>query len=261
MSRSPAPPGPPPPNYRPPGAPARAPHPLLGAPLEQVGADQRGPSGAGPGAVTAVAVTTLLLGLVVGFFLGRIAEGDGVRSSAPPLTSPASSTTRPPGDTIPQRPPGDPGAPPSTDLDPETIGTIDDPIPAGQAYVLGLFEIEVRRVDRDADATLQEFDPVNPPPPAGSQHLIIEVAVRSTDGSGLASASSIPLFVGDGESRWTDVEAQCGIVPDSILDTAPLPGGEQVVANSCFTVPIDVVDDVLLGTEGVNGALYFELPE
>lgn len=141
------------------------------------------------------------------------------------------------------------------------IGTIDDPVPAGQAYVLGLFEIEVRSVDRDADATLQEFDSINPPAPDGSQHLIIELVVRSTDRGGLGNPSSIPLFVSDGVSRWTDVEAQCGIVPDSILDTAPLSGGEQVVANACFTVPTVAVEDVLLGTEGVNGALYFALPE
>lgn len=235
--------------------------PPLGGRSNDVAATRPRSGGAGPGAVTAVAILTLVLGLVIGFFLGRATEADrNTTSAASPLTSPESSTSRPPGDTIPQRTPVDPDAPPSTDLDPSTIGTLEDPIPAGQTYVLGLYEIEVRSVDRDAGETLSETDPSNPPAPSGRQHLIVEIAVRFTDGQGFGNPSSIPFFVSDGSDRWNDVDARCGVVPDSILDTALLEQGDETVANTCFTVPTDVVDRLLFGTEGVNGALYFSLP-
>lgn len=203
----------------------------------------------------------LLLGMVVGFFIGRATESDETSTrSAPPLTSPSSSTSRPPGDTIPQSPPIDPGAPPSTDLDPSTIGTLEDPVPVGQAYILGLYEIEVLGVERNADQTLGRADAANPPPPVGTQHLIVEIAVRFTDDEGLGNPASIPLFVTDGTGRWNDVDARCGAVPDSILDTPRLEGGDEVTGNACFTVPTDAVDALVLGTEGFNGPLYFALP-
>lgn len=210
----------------------------------------------------AVAVVTLVVGLVFGFFLGRATEADNATvSGAPPLTRPSTSTSRPPGDTIPQNPPVDPDAPPSTDLDPTAVGSLEDPIAAGQAYVLGLYEIEVRDVERDAGDTLSAFDQVNPSAPPGNQHVLIEIAVRFTDPDGFGNPSSIPFFVSDGDRRWEDIEAQCGIVPDAILDTAFLSQDEEVVGNTCFTVPSDAVVDLVFGTEGVNGSLYFALPE
>ncbi|MGK2929737.1 MAG: hypothetical protein ACSLFO_09195, partial [Acidimicrobiales bacterium] len=233
--------------------------PLHGASRDGTGgSDSRGASA---GAVAFVAVATLLLGVVIGFFLGRVTEAGDTVSSAPPLTSPSSSTSRPPGDTIPQNTPVDPDAPPSTDLEPATVGSLDDPIPAGQAYVLGLYEIEIRSAERDAGDTLAAFDAINPSAPEGSQHVLIEIAVRYTDPDGFGNPSSIPFFVSDGEGRWEDTEAQCGLVPDAILDAAFLAPGEEVVGNTCFTVPTGAVTELRFGTEGVNGALYFALPE
>jgi hypothetical protein len=219
-------------------------------------------TGAGPGAVAAVAVAALLLGLVVGFFLGRATEADDVTQAAlPPLTSPRSETTRPPGDTVPQSAPADPGTPPSTDLDPTDVGTADSPVPVGQPYVLGLYEIEVRGVERDASRTLTQFEATNPAPPEGSVHVLVEIAVRSADTDMVGNPSSIPFFVGDGTDKWDDLEARCGLVPDALLDVGVLVPGDEVVGNACFTVPADAVGQLLLGTEGVNGDIYFELPE
>lgn len=259
MARPPESPGPPPPNYRPPGAPPTPP-PLLDRPVGDR-PDTSHSNGAGPGAVTAVALITLLLGLVIGFFLGRATEAANEPTAAPPLTSPNSSTSRPPGNTIPQNTPVDPGAPPSTDLDPTTVGSFDDPIPPGQAYVLGLYEISVVGVDRDATETLASHDSINPRPPAGSQHVIVEVNVRYTENEGFGSPSSIPFFLSAGGERWNDIEAECGIVPDSILDAPTLTGGDEGTWNTCFTVPSPHIDSLVFGTEGVTGPLYFALPE
>lgn len=265
MSRRPAPPGPPPPHYRPPGAAPSRSLPLPGQPLGRAedhgGASPPPRDGLGAGPVTAIAVVTLLVGAVIGFFAGRAVEADDEPSAAPPLTSPStSSTTRPPGDTIPQGPPADPDAPPSTDLDPTTIGTLEDPVPAGQAYILGLYEIEVVGVDRDATQTLAEADELNPPPPEGRQHLLVEVAVRYTESAGVGNPASVPFFVTDGTSNWHDYEASCGIVPDAIIRAGLIEEGDEARGNACFTVPIDAMEDLVLATEGFSGPVYFALP-
>lgn len=221
------------------------------------------PTGIGPGAATAVAVLTLLVGLVAGFFLGR-AYGDdesvATRTTGTIAPSPRTSTpspTRPPGDTIPQQPPT---GPPSTDLEPGTLGSIDDPVPAGQSYVLGLYEIEVRGADRDATDALTEFLPTNPPPPPGEQHVLVEVAVRFTDASGLGSPGSIPFFVSDGDDQWDTTDSRCGRVPDDLAEAGFIEQGDEAVGQVCFTVPTGAVDALVLGTESFAGPLWFALP-
>ncbi|WP_436792539.1 hypothetical protein [Actinospongicola halichondriae] len=268
MARSSPAPGPPPPHFRPPGVPASSGPGSWGtlpgnSPLGVSASPPTPPEGGlGPGAATIIAVVTLLIGIVIGFFAGRASESDDPAAIAPPLTSPSTSaTTRPPGDTIPQTPSGDPGAPPSTDLDPTTIGSAGDPIPFGQAYVLGLYEIEVISVERDAAATLAEFNGAAIDPPFGRQHLIVEVAVRFTDASGVGNPASIPLFVSDGTGTWNDYDASCGAVPRSILGSGLIEQGDEAIGNACFTVPVDVVDSLMLGTEGFDGPVYFALPD
>lgn len=221
------------------------------------------PSGIGPGAATAVAILTMLVGLVAGFFLGRVYGDDesvATRTTgtvAPSPSAPASPPARPPGDTIP---PQVPGSPPATDLEPDSLGTIDDPIPAGQSYVLGLYEIEVRAVDRDAGEALSDFDPSNPAAPDGQQHVLVELSVRFTDSSGLGSPAAIPFFVSDGEAEWSSFESRCGRVPDALAQVGFIEQGDEALGQVCFTVPSGVVDDLALGTESFAGPLWFALP-
>lgn len=206
--------------------------------------------------MAAIAVVTLLFGVVVGYFLGRLSDGPQP-SAAPPLTSPTTSSVRPPGDTVPQAPLG---APPATDLEPSSLGSVEDPIPAGQSYVLGLYEIEVRSVDRDAATRLGTFAPGNPLPPPGRNHVLVEIAIGFTDRNGLGNPASIPFFVTDGDDLWYDFDATCGLVPDDLLGVGLLEAGDEAVGNVCFTVPADAVDDLLFGTEGFAGPIHFALP-
>lgn len=255
MARTPAPPGPPPPHYRPPGTP----RPPVGAPVPTPQPDGRAPSGIGPAGATVVAVLTLLLGLVAGFFIGRAYDDERSLSAATPGTipqDPGPTTTRPPGDTVPQEPPG---GPPSTDLAPATIGSIDDPVPVGQSYVLGLYEIEVRDITRDAGEVLAAV-PGGQPAPPDRQHVLVELAVRFTDPVGLGSPGSIPFFLSDGTAEWFSFDNACGRVPRALADVGVIEQGEEAVGNVCFTVPTDVVDDLALATESFAGPLYFALP-
>ena len=73
MPSTPAPPGPPPPHYRPPGMPPPQGTAgfggLAGRPLPGTGGQPRQPDrGLGPGAATAIAVVTLLIGIVIGAY-------------------------------------------------------------------------------------------------------------------------------------------------------------------------------------------------
>ncbi|MDZ7674031.1 MAG: hypothetical protein U5K30_03045 [Acidimicrobiales bacterium] len=263
MARSPDPPGSPPPHYRPPGAPAQpAPNPLPGRMLGSPTPPPRD-TGLGPGAVTTIAIITLLIGGIIGFFVGRASESDGTTTATPTTTEPTTTapTTNPPGDTIPQNQPADQEAPPSTDLAPTTFGTLEDPIPAGQGYVLGLYEIEVRSVELDAGDTLLAHNPSNPPSPEASQHVLVEIVVRYEDSNGVGNPGAVPFFVSDGSGEWQDFEATCGSVPNALVGAGILEQGDEAVGNACFTVPSDAVDDeLLLGTEGFAGPVYFELP-
>ncbi len=219
-----------------------------------------GSGGIGPGAATAVAMVALLVGVVAGFFIGRAYDDADPTSFAPvpttTTTAPDPSTSRPPGDTIPQQPP----APPATDLPAATIGSLDDPVPAGQAYVLGLYEIEVLGVDRDAADALAAHSASNPAPPDGRNHVLVELAVRFTDPAGLGNPGSIPFFVSDGSAEWFGFDASCGQVPNALADAGLIEEGDEAVGQVCFTVPSDVVDDLALGTESFAGPLYFALP-
>lgn len=205
----------------------------------------------------AVALVALLVGGVLGFFVGRAAESGEQSLRLTPLTSPPTSQARPPGDTVPQ---GPIGGPPSTDLDPSAIGTFDQPIPTGQAYILGLYEIEVISADLDAAAELADFDAINPAPPEGRQHVLVRIAVRLTDRDGLGNPASIPFFLTDGTGEWHDFESTCGRVPEPLIDTGLIEMGDEAVGNACFTVPAETVDDMVLGTDGFAGPLHFALP-
>lgn len=203
---------------------------------------------------------TLVLGILIGFFLGRAYDDSDPEVSSAPLTVPdtSSSTTRPPGNTVPQRPPT--SAPPGTELEPSTIGSFDDPIPVGQAYVLGLYEIEVLAADRDAGPELTKFDAGNPAPPEGQQHVLVELAVRFTDANGLGNPASIPFFVSDGTGRWFNFDAHCGRVPDDLTEVGFVEQGDELTGNVCFTVPAEATDALAFGTEGFAGPIYFALP-
>jgi len=256
MARPPAPPGPPPPHFRPPGTPPAA-VPAPRGPFGAAPAPAPVPAGIGPGAATAIAGVMLLVGLVAGFFLGRAYDdGDDVSSSPVGTVAPSPTTSAPPtGDTIPQDP-----NPPATDLPPEAIGTLESPVPVGQAYVLGLYEIEVLAVDRDAAAALAEHDDANPAPPAGDRHVLVEVAVRFTDAAGLGDPASIPFFVSDGTDEWSSLEAGCGSVPEPLAAAGLLELGDEATGNVCFTVPEASVASLVLGTESFAGPLWFDLP-
>lgn len=218
-------------------------------------------------ATAAVAVGTLLLGLVVGFFLGRATDADST-ATPPPLTSPSRSTTIPPGDTIapfPTTPPtsgGQPTDPGSGEdqLPATTLGTREAPIPVGQTWVLGSFELTVLDAELDATETLVDHDARNEPTGDGTHPVLVRLRITFTEDDQLADPSIFEFFVEDGSGeQWLGRDAQCGIVPDDLRFTPFLGSGESVEANLCFTVDDAAADPLLLGTDRLLDAVYFAL--
>lgn len=221
-------------------------------------------SGGSPASVVAaVAIGMLLFGLVFGFFLGRATDNDGGNENAGrSQTTTTTPTSRPPGDTIPQQPPTSAPAgttPPSTDLEPNRIGTPEEPIPLGQPYVIGLYELTVNGAEFDAADTLARHDAGNRPPPAGDRRVLVDVTVAYVDSAGLVDTGFLRFDATDGIDFWSDLDADCGNVPDSMLSGTVLGPGESDDGNVCVTVPERRVDPLYLTVEGFDGPVYFAL--
>lgn len=265
MARTPEPPGPPPAHYRPPGTSPSPSTKLLGQPLGQ------NPSPPPPtpssdirfGAVVALAVAALLIGLVGGFFLGRATDSSADETGqqfGPPVVDSTTSTSRPPGDTIPQEPPPS-SVPPATELEPTIIGTPDQPIPVGQGYVVGDIEITVDGVDYDANETIREYAPSNPPPPDGQQNLLVSITIEFLGPGEPINTGYLPFALATRTREWSDLDATCGAVPDSLYDGKTIAEGDAATGNTCFTVPIPATEqELFITTEGFDGPIYFALP-
>jgi hypothetical protein len=147
-------------------------------------------------------------------------------------------------------------------LEPTIIGRPEAPIPVGQGYIVGDVQITVEGADPDPAATLSEYSSSNPDPPAGQQHLLVSVTVEYIGPGRPINTGYLPFAVATEDDSWRDLEASCGLVPDSLYAGITIAAGEEVTGNACFTVPSAVVgDDLFLTTEGYDGPVYFALPQ
>lgn len=208
-----------------------------------------------------LAVALLVFGLLVGFTIGRVTAGDGTSNAAPLLTV-STTTAPPPGDTVPQDPGGvaGPTAPPSTDLPPVEFGTFENPVPAGQRWVLGAFTIEVVAVDRDATAQLLEYSDENEEPPAGQSHVLIRMRLTYSEDDGIAAPSFLQFFLTDGRVQYDGFESACGRIPDDLSLVLSMERNEPVDGHLCFTVPTADAERLVLATESFQTSLHFALP-
>lgn len=195
--------------------------------------------------------------MVLGGALALAAWRGADDSSSDVEATASTSSTLATGGTIP--PNTTTSSPPSTELDPDVIGTVDDPIPLGEPYILGVFEVTVNGADFDAADTLADHDATNPAPPAGERRVLIEVTIRFVESRGFTDTAYLPFEVRSGSDAWTDLDAGCGNVPDSMLTGVLLGPGDAATGNLCFTVPEEQAEDVLLTTEGFAGPVFFAL--
>lgn len=253
-TRTPIPPGPPPRGYRPPGAP----------PIGSIG-----PLGSGHtadktvvvqpgrhGVAVFVGIVALLVGIVIGYLLGDGGDGDGEAASGSVTTEatsvPTVTTTAPT-----SSPTSEGGGSGSV----EPLGTLENPIPVGQAWILGIWQLRVTDVDTDATQTVLDASPRNPIPAADATYVLVEIELTLVDDQFVFAADFFPgLATADG-TPLPDEFRPCGpLVPDDFFEEGRLLRDEPVSGNLCFEVPLDAVDGLLLTTDGIGGATtYFAL--
>ena len=213
--------------------------------------------------IPAWAIVGVLAVVLVGLlWFATRSSGDDDEDAADDETASTVDEGGRPGDTIPPAAPtttGPDGQPPQTSIAPSSIGTVDDPVPVGQAFVNGLYELRVDGATYDADEVLAESNPAHADAPAGQQRVLVELTVSYLEDFGFINTSGLFLSASDGSRTWLDFEADCGPVPDSVLDGLVVEAGESVTGNACFTVPVDV-DPLYLTADGFDGPLYFALP-
>ena len=156
--------------------------------------------------------------------------------------SDASSTTPAPAGGTTSTTAGD-AAPPSTVVS-TAEATREDPIPLGEAQMLGSWMLAVSGVELDGTDTITSFVDFNPEPAEGNQFVVVELT-----GTYNGSDQGEPAF------EWKlvneDLEAVpegigCGVVPNSIFDLSPLAAGETFTANICVETPSEAAGDGLL---------------
>ncbi len=254
-TKTPIPPGPPPRGFQWPDQPPQGSITPLGS----------GPTGSRTvvvqpgrhGVTVFVGIIALIVGLVFGFQLGR-----GADSSENASATDTSSDTTIAGPTLNTTPPTTPttgGGPASL----EPLGTLENPIPMGQSWILGIWQLEVRSADLDAADTVVAASGQNPTPSEGSVYVLIDIELTAVEDLFITADDFLPgIRLADG----TELPAQfreCGpAVPDDFYANGRLRKDTPVRGNLCFEVPADATDGLLLTTDGVSDTkTYFALEE
>lgn len=214
----------------------------------------------------------------------------GSDDDAAPVVTPASTTTTigDGGETTPISPPGPDATTPSTTASsepaattevPETTeaptmtaapssdeiagapaglsGDRDEPVPAGSIGDVGDgWRLQVLDVDDDATDAVMAENQFNDPPPEGSRFTLVTVALGYfglddpqsglfTTISGVASAN-------------TELDADCGVIPNELDSFVDMFGGAVQTGTVCFvTTPADTGQLQLYATAGFSGADVF----
>ncbi|MFR9752472.1 hypothetical protein ACL02S_15750 [Nocardia sp. 004] len=142
----------------------------------------------------------------------------------------------------------------------------DDPVPfAVSAKVGSDWEVQVLRVDENADAVVHAENRFNAPPAAGRQFVIVVLAVRYVgEESGIPWTDLDFAYVTRSGNSYRDYEddSMCGVIPRELSDVGELFPGASATANLCYSLPVDQIDGATLLAEEFFGSaprVFFEL--
>lgn len=185
--------------------------------------------------------------------------------TAGPSRSTAPSTTAAPSTTEADGPGGSgsgtgpiaPGAP--------ATGTRDDPIPLGQAAVVGPWEVTVTQAVLDADDIVLNHSEFNPSPQPGNHFVLVELqATRAAAPEATAARFSYEVFaqfLGRGGVAYDEA---FGDIPDPLAETGAVAPGDSVTGHLLFEAPsVEIAGGLLrLFTEALapdDRAVFFAL--
>ena len=135
-----------------------------------------------------------------------------------------------------------PTATPTPTTDPSLGTKRSNPIPYGQKFQAGVFDMQIAAVDTDAWPEIRAENQFNDPPASGYRFVMwtikVENARGSTDETEWISDSAFKLVGSRGVKYQTyREENRCGIIPNELADS--LYRGGSTEGNVCFAVPTD----------------------
>ena len=136
------------------------------------------------------------------------------------------------------------------------------PIPYGQKFQAGNFDIQVTAFDEDAWPEIMELQrATNPPPAQGHRYVMWTIKVEnkrgSFDHSESVTKSSFELVGSRGVQYSPRGQNRCLVIPDELSASVFLDGFTE--GNICFSVPTDETGFVLLydgAQRNANGELF-----
>lgn len=123
------------------------------------------------------------------------------------------------------------------------LGTRERPYPLGTAasVAAGRWSVRIDAVDPDATEKILAAEPLDDPPGAGKQFLLLHVtATFNGPGTAVAWEDLLSGLAAVGPSQiaynQTDSGGSCGTVPDDLQDVGDVFAGANVAGNVCFSV-------------------------
>ena len=184
-----------------------------------------------------------------------------------PATTDAAADTEAPGSTDAPEPPAETDPPATTE--PPTSGDSiagapagstgdrSNPVPTGVlADIGGGYRLQVLSVTDDATGLVAAENQFNDPPPAGSRFTIVEVALGYYGFDDPQSGFLVSVqAVGSGS---TQLEANCGVIPNDLDQFSDMFGGGVIRGNLCFvTTPADTGLIQVYASTGFTGDEVF----
>jgi len=158
------------------------------------------------------------------------------------------------------------GAPPSAGIVNAggPAGSRGNPIPTGQAALIGSWEITVIGSAPDATDLVTAENTFNDPPNAGNQFLLVQVQATNR-GIGSETPFEVMTFSAVGPSSVAySYEDDCGVVPDPFPDFTEVFAGGTVEGNLCWSVTGDDAAALVLIVDAAfsieDERAFFEIP-
>lgn len=118
------------------------------------------------------------------------------------------------------------------------------PIPIGDTADVGAgWTVTVAGVARDITDDVLSTNQFNDPPPDGSRFVGVPVVYEYRGDDVANGFDLIAKAVGDSNR---ELRRDCGVVPNAIDPAVDIVGGDMVVGDVCFVVPVDDIDTIVL---------------
>jgi hypothetical protein len=140
----------------------------------------------------------------------------------------------------------------------------DNPITAGETVAIGDWQVTVLAANPDATESVLEENPYNEAPTRGRQLFTVEVAATYVGDESDAVFSGLTFTALGDSSVAYDYDAQCGVIPNPLVDfTEVFPGG-TVRGNLCWSILSTDAENLLLIADPVFGfsseRAFMEIP-